>query len=161
VADWHEIARLISQRWPSWEPNEQERADWRRVIGYREFDLIDEAMLAVRTKYSSAVPALKWILAEYRRLKDEKYQRQREQQHAESHQSAADEMAEVQRERKACLEYLLRQSEAVLTEAAAHVRGRYGWALPTSSVMDPDKWGWAMRYAVALHLRDTTMGGAA
>jgi ATP-dependent Clp protease ATP-binding subunit ClpA len=130
------------------------------VIGYREFDLIDEAMLAVRSKYSSAVPALKWILSEYDRLKRERYEATREQSRAEEEQSVAETMREVAADRGRCMAYLRRQATEQLAHAADGVRRQYGWAVPTTTNDDIETWGWAMRYAVAFALADAERGAA-
>ena len=154
LADWYSIAKLIGQRWPQWEPNDVERSDWRRAIGYREYDLIDEAMLQVKMKYSSAVPQLKWILGEYNKLKEAKYQQKKEQRYTETQEENEIDMREVQQDRSSCIDYLQRQSAEHLAEAASVVRGRYGGLLPMSDAADPKSWGWAMRFAVMLTLQD-------
>ena len=154
VADWYTIAKLIGQRWPQWEPNDIERADWRRAIGYREFDLIDEAMLQVKMKYSSAVPQLKWILGEFNKLKEAKYEHKKEQRYADSQAKNEIDLQEVKDARQSCIDYLHRQPAERLAEAACTVRSRYGGLLPMSDAVDPKSWGWAMRFAVMLALQD-------
>lgn len=154
VADWYSIARLISQRWPQWEPNDQEKADWRRAIGYREFDLIDEAMLQTKMKYSSAIPQMKWILAEFYKLKDAKYEQKKEETRVESKRGADIDMKDVNKDREDCLSFLMRQSVERLKDGAEAVRNQYGSMLPMSVSPTPNRWGWAMRFAVMLKLQE-------
>ncbi len=69
---WDVIKPEIGQRWPEWEPTPADDRDWERVLGGERLEDVQEVLFRVRTKYSSRIPQLKWVVVALRAVKDER-----------------------------------------------------------------------------------------
>lgn len=151
---WHRIAYLLGERWPEWEPSIQERADWKRMIGGCVVEWIDEAMLRVKQSYSSKIPQVKWILGKYYEVKQEHFDRVNAVQVSEQSETKANEMREVEYDRKQCLQYLKQIAPEILLAARDAVRRDGGGFITGGGSDEVERWSWMFRFAVMFRLQD-------
>lgn len=145
---WTKVQVLFAHRWPEWEPTDQERRDWLRVMKNWDWDQLDEAMLEVKMRYSSKIPQLKWIRDAYYRLRDERQKAQRSQSDLREGEGLAEESRQLELERQECMSRLQALSPDRLQKAIQIAAARYGQWVPSRFPNDLQSMTWMHRFAV-------------
>ena len=149
--NWHKIADIISKRWPSWEPTDHELEDWKRVLCNLALAIMDEALLEVKMCYASDVPKLKWVRDKYYGIVESRRVARQREQASTCASSQEDEqiMAEVERDKRNCLQALRAMAVDEIERRKEIVRSRWRMVtMPAGS--NVEEWSWMSRYAVLL-----------
>ena len=81
VDEFKTLTKGIRERWPAWEASSTEVKDLQNVFMSIRYTDAEDAVFAVRTKYSSDVPKLPWFVNAIKEIDDKR----KEQRDHESH----------------------------------------------------------------------------
>tara|TARA_R100000664_G_C2694722_1_gene97411 strand:- start:105 stop:560 length:456 start_codon:yes stop_codon:yes gene_type:complete len=135
-------------RWPEWEPTDQDRRDWKKMATNWSWEMLDDAMLKVRMNYSSKIPQMKWVREAYYSLLDEERQAKRRQRDQQEAQGLSHVDHQAQLDKQNCMSRLEALPKEDLLAAIASAEKTLGYILQTPIPHNPAHMSWMQRFAV-------------
>jgi len=145
--EWIGILKSVRDRWPDG-LTDTDINDWQRALRHDLAGVVEEALFTVRTRYSSQVPKLAWVMRaidEVRAKRNAEMQEVAEAIDAEQHRAALQDEAELhEREHGKRVAFLVDYEDKGAIAAALRRFTSRGWCKPPPT-HDPREWSkWAV-----------------